>query len=53
VRVAAVAIHSAALERRWRKAEIGGDLAPIVERPVEYLLCQNGRKVVTKTPEFA
>jgi hypothetical protein len=48
-----VAIHPAALERRWRKAEIGGDLTTVVERPVEYFLGENSRKVVAEAPEFA
>ena len=48
-----VAIHPAALERRWREAEIGCDLPPVVEGPVEHFLRQNGREVVAKTPELA
>ena len=39
---ASIAIHAAALKRRWGKTQIAGDLPPVVERPVEHLPRQDG-----------
>ena len=37
-----IAIHAAALKRRWGKIQIAGDLPPVVEGPVEHLPRQDG-----------
>ena len=42
---ASIAIHAAALKRRWGKTQIAGDLPPVVEGPVEHLPRQNGGEV--------
>jgi hypothetical protein len=42
---ASIAIHAAALKRRWGKTQIAGDLPPVVERPVEHLPRQDGGEV--------
>src|ERR1700722_19981215 len=42
---APIAIHAAALKRRWGKTQIAGDLPPVVERPIEHLPRQDGGEV--------
>src|ERR1700733_6697822 len=42
---APIAIHAAALKRRWGKTQIAGDLPPVVEGPVERLPRQDGGEV--------
>ena len=50
---ASIAIHAAALKRRWGKTQIACDLPPVVERPVEHLPRQDGSEVHANSADRA
>src|SRR5271155_150024 len=50
---APIAIHAAALKRRWGKTQIAGDLPPVVEHPVEHLPRQDGGEVHANSADRA